>query len=837
MSPVVIIRTFIPLLVVCNFFISGQTSYTFTPAGATGSAGPSSTQINFAYSGTGLSVTTVSAGVQSFTIPLSGVYHIDATGASGGNSYTVSGTPPTTYSAGAGLGARVQGEFSLTAGGVLEILVGQQGDQGPGSGGGGGGTFVLYNGNLLIAAGGGGGASHNMNGVHGSTTSAGTMCSLNAVSGGVNGGGGQACIGMGGNGGGGGGFVGDGFPGLPNNFPGAHSGGLSYGNGGTGGGGAGPMSTLNLTVTGPPPCGGFGGGGGVQGGSGNNAYGGLWFSGGGGGGGGYSGGAGGKYGFAANFNNCGINNLLSAGGGGGGSWGSLCTGLSFSSPYQSGSGRVILTLPCVWIERSNTCRVCAGTTVSLSTNAVSNFSWSTGSTSSSIVVTPSATTIYSLSGQGVGCTGSNTTIVEVIQSPSVNILASTSTLCEGSGLTATANVSGGLPPYALNWSGAVSGSLLSFVQPAGTYTVTLSATDTRSCTGMAIHNVTVHPSPALSFSGNAVCANSTGTLVASGALTYTWAGFGTSGSSYTFSPTQASVVVVGSSSVGCISQSTVTITVVPPLTISVSSNSVTCANLGSGTIVASGGSGSYSYLWSPANFTAATVSSLAPGTQSIFVTDIATGCTYSTVEVFLSPIPLTGMLMYSSSVRCAALATGSASFINLAGGSSTQNYLWTNGASTFTMAHPVGLSPGTWTTVVTDALTGCQINSVFAIAQPPALTVNISVASSTVCAGNSNILTGLASGGTGTFTYQWTNGPPLSTHTVTQPNGGTFVYTLTATDANSCSVSNTVTVGFIANPVLTITHASICPLETGTLSVTGANSYTWSNNSNANSNR
>ena len=105
--------------------------------------------------GSGNGATTVfsySGKLQTFTVPTTGTYDIVAEGAQGG--FSDSESIP-------GKGAEVGGDFQLTAGEMLSIVAGGQGQQANFSGGGGGGSFVYPAnalGQPLLAAGGGGGA-------------------------------------------------------------------------------------------------------------------------------------------------------------------------------------------------------------------------------------------------------------------------------------------------------------------------------------------------------------------------------------------------------------------------------------------------------------------------------------------------------------------------------------------------------------------------------------------------------------------------------------------------------------------------------------------------------
>ncbi len=218
-------------------------TYTFTNCGQTGRTGPSQVQANAAYSGTSLDgEVTVTNGIQYWTAPVTGDYVIEVVGAQGGSDGGFTG----------GLGASLTGTFSLTAGDVLKIAVGQMGD----AAGGGGGTFVARVDNTPLIVAGGGAGTGNGDGLGGRIDFGGTGTGGAAD---VNGCGAS----------GGGGFNTDGGTG------GNSSGGISFVSNATGGNGSSCGTDYGIVNNG-----GFGGGGG--GGHPDNA----------GGGGGYNGGYG-----------------------------------------------------------------------------------------------------------------------------------------------------------------------------------------------------------------------------------------------------------------------------------------------------------------------------------------------------------------------------------------------------------------------------------------------------------------------------------------------------------------------------------------------------------------
>jgi hypothetical protein len=288
-----------------NFFTTPYypfTTFTFTPAGATGISGPTSlASYGTSYPGYGTSYAlTLSGGVQLWTVPYSGDYTITVAGAAGGSVLTTP-TP--------GNGAILTLTTSLNIGHVIKIMVGQKGTNGDNAsaagGGGGGGTFVYNNTTsiLIAAAGGGGGASCTGSGAYVSTMNGKNAALVTSGLSGYANSSGQWQGGSGGSTGAGGGAGSDLYGGAGGGYSGNGVGGaLSFLNGGTGVG-----------------KGGFGGGGGE----------GL---GGGGGAGGYSGGGGG----GANKDNLG-----GGGGGGGGSYD--ITGAYSGAVTNSGTGYVTVT--------------------------------------------------------------------------------------------------------------------------------------------------------------------------------------------------------------------------------------------------------------------------------------------------------------------------------------------------------------------------------------------------------------------------------------------------------------------------------------------------------------
>jgi gliding motility-associated-like protein len=257
-------------------------------------------------------------------------------------------------------------------------------------------------------------------------------------------------------------------------------------------------------------------------------------------------------------------------------------------------------------------------------------------------------------------------------------------------------------------------------------------------------------------------------------------------------------------------------------TISINTTSATCSTPGSATVTVGAGMGPYSYTWSPSAQTTSVATNLSPGVYTVTVKDNGGGCVVTGTANLGSQSVMTGTVT-SSSVTCNGASTGSASLSITGTGPFT--YTWTPSAQTTSVAS--GLAAGVYTVIGKDNSSGCTVTQTVNITQPTALTLNIASSSPSACVGSNITLTATAAGGTSSYNYLWTSGPATSVYTVAQPVGGNYVYTATATDANSCQRTGTFGLTFVNNPTLTATSSTVCIGTTATLTANGASTYTW----------
>lgn len=192
--------------------------------------------------------------------------------------------------------------------------------------------------------------------------------------------------------------------------------------------------------------------------------------------------------------------------------------------------------------------ICPGQSLTLLGIGANSYTWSNGSNSSSIIVSPQVTSNFTLSGY-IGCAGSTSQTVATVfvKDPPVMSISGTSSVCARDAATLTAS---GADSYL--WSNGSQASSITFT-PLTTTIYTVTGTNAISgCTASLAYQVNVSPSPTLSLAGpTIVCVGAPVNYSASGANTYTWS-MGMNGASVSFTPVSTSYYTVSATSLmGC----------------------------------------------------------------------------------------------------------------------------------------------------------------------------------------------------------------------------------------------------------------------------------------------
>jgi hypothetical protein len=263
------------------------------------------------------------------------------------------------------------------------------------------------------------------------------------------------------------------------------------------------------------------------------------------------------------------------------------------------------------------------------------------------------------------------------------------------------------------------------------------------------------------------------------------------------------------------------------LTVTATTQDVTCGGQSTGSIVlnASQGITPYVYTWANNLGSAASLTNIPAGAYQVTVSD-ATGCIVIFNDTVVELSNLNGV-MNGTSVLCNNTQTGNLE-ISATSGVTPYTYQWVGTSNTGTYVTSVGT--GTYTCIVTDGL-GCTdtVTTVLAVTDLSAT----ASASNPLCSGtNTGSVAVVASGGTGPYAYDWAG----STASNTVLSGlGEGSYSVVVTDAYGCSTSASASVN---EPAAWSVSASVTPAVFGTdgaidLTVSGATgpyTYSWDNN-------
>jgi hypothetical protein len=265
----------------------------------------------------------------------------------------------------------------------------------------------------------------------------------------------------------------------------------------------------------------------------------------------------------------------------------------------------------------NTATICSTGSATLTASGATTYTWNTGSNASSIIVSPSVTTVYTVNGTSSGCSGSKTTTVTVNPNPTVNV--NSATVCAGNSTVISAT---GAASY--SWNTGATTSTIS-VSPSVTTIYTVTGT-TGGCSNTKTTQVTVNPSPTVNVNNASICSGQSATLTASGATTYSW-NTGATSANIVVNPSVTTVYTVTGTTGGCSNTKTTQVTVNSAnASISSSAGNTICTNQ---SYTLSAGGNITTYTWNTgANSSAITNSHSSSGTYTFSVNGTAAnGCT------------------------------------------------------------------------------------------------------------------------------------------------------------------------------------------------------------------
>jgi len=435
-----------------------------------------------------------------------------------------------------------------------------------------------------------------------------------------------------------------------------------------------------------------------------------------------------------------------------------------------------------------------------------------------------------------GCTATQTTTLN--NGGIVTLTAAPANGICGQNGSIQLTMTGGAAPYALSWTGPVSGNATAnggaytiTNLPSGTYTITATSgancvsTQTSTLNNGSVFNMTVVSNPGFcNINGSVVLTFSEGQPP----IAITWSGpvngsATTSGNSYTLSnlPT-GTYTITATTAQGCTDTETITLNnATNMLTVTGTPVNGLCGEPGSVTLSMTGGTGPYTIAWTGASSGSTTsanalvtIPNLGTGTYSFTVTS-ANGCVQSTsasVQVTESDIDITstantGNCGESGSIQVIISGGNPGYVINWSGPESGS---FTTSGSTYVIN---GTTAGDYNISVTDAQ-GCTETTSVTLNNPEADLDILLSRMNGICSGPGAVTVSIISGDA-PFNIVWTG--PVNGSTTTSNSSFTInnapagTYTVTVTDVDGCTDTGTITVTTTPNVVATtIAQNGVC---------------------------
>lgn len=465
--------------------------------------------------------------------------------------------------------------------------------------------------------------------------------------------------------------------------------------------------------------------------------------------------------------------------------------------------------------------------------------------------TSPATVTYTVTPISGVCTGNNFTVTITVN-PAINpnVVTNNNTCFGVNTASITTNITGGIPPYTINWTGpngftAATTSIANLLP--GLYNVTID--DLGGCPFSNSYTI-IEPADIVitvdSESDSTCFGSNNGSINISitggtGSYFYTWTKnnipFAITQDISSLAPGTYVVSVTDANNCGPKTE-TFTITEPPLLVVSlVSQTNVLCFGASTGAITVSTVGGTpnpttldYIYAWTgPNGFISnnQNLNSIIAGTYNLTVTDNQ-GCSKNLTVVITQSSEI--IVNFTTTPITCFGANNASITATISGGNAPYQFQWNNLATTLNQTN---LSAGTYTITVTDNV-GCSKVQNIIIPEAPLFTVNPIVTNVTCFGANNGSINLNLTGGIAPLALTWSDG---STAGLIRNNLPPGTYTATISDGTPCFIVRTFTI--IQPQPLVVTANISNPLDCNTanngsinLIVSGGTSpftYTWSN--------
>ena len=461
----------------------------------------------------------------------------------------------------------------------------------------------------------------------------------------------------------------------------------------------------------------------------------------------------------------------------------------------------LFNYPAPAITIGNDTSICLGVSLFLDAGpGFTNYNWNTGATNQNISTTASG--VFAVTVTDANSCVANDTVVVVVDTLPVPVLPAIVTKCPDD--ITVLNPGAGWPNYI--WNNGVINQVLP-VTTAGPYAVTV--TDGNGCEGTASTNVADYTQPlgfGLTAPANFFCQGSNITLDAGAGATitnYFWSD-GTTTQTNTVS-SSGYYHVTATDVNGCEWKDSIQVTESPNPTVELGPDQTICS--GSNALLTA--TPGFTYAWST-GAASQIISATATGMYYVTVSNPGTNC-FAVDSVMVTVTPSPTPVLAPAVVLCDGEST------TLDPGPGFASYTWSTGANSQSISVA---NPGTYTVTVTNS-DGCVSTASTNVSNFPAVVATIS-GNLTGCEGTPETL--VATGGFAS--YLWSNG--ATTQAI--PVNGTGTYSVTATTADGCEATGSISVTFNPEPVLNLDPLdTICPGAQVTLDAgSGFSSYLWS---------